>query len=1595
MPGPPPVRARANRCGQRMQALHGIALALVVIAAMVSAPAALAEQYRLPLFVSETSHGQQGVLRVLSLSDESRTVEVYAIDDSGVRSGPAIFTLDAMAAKEFDASDLVSGNADKGLAGGLGALSGDVRLEIDTALRVGLLAYLRSADGTLAVLHDEVRAGSPSDGGYEYLVPIFNPAHEMAQLSRLRLINPGDQAAAVMIAGSDDAGAMAIGGSVGLTLPAAGARTLTAQQLEAGDAGLTGMLGAGSGRWRLRVSSDRMIRVVNLATSSTGELNNLSTTGLKGAAPADQAAFGARFEGVSINAESGDLRITLTTAADNGFTEVVDSGDARDTRTGSHAYERTGEDAGRLTLSYDDGDRCAWNLYFTSRTGGWFASRCTGADEPDGYWRGGSWSAADEDAPAADTSPAFPATGRPGDQAYTVGMAIAALTLPAATGGDGTLAYNLSPEVPGLSFDAMTRQLTGTPTAAGTYAMTYMATDEDGDSDTFRFSIRVAADTSGETDLGDCHVGLVLRPGQRCTYPGTAEAFSVMENGRGMFLIISSARAININKVTFKGQFYDFRASHQGDGVWRVDRLAGSTTPTTGGGTDGDATPAFPAMGGPGDQAYTVDVPIDALTLPAASGGDGELGYGLTPQVPGLSFDAATRQLTGTPTAAGTHAMSYTVTDEDGDTDTFHFTIAVQEPPVVDPSPAFPATGGPGNQTYTVGMAIAALTLPAATGGDGALTYSLTPNVPGLSFDDAMRELTGTPTAAGAYSMTYTVTDADGDTDTIGFTITVQQMAGDPETAVLELIGCTDGRYIDDPDINPALLGDCRALVGFAKAFQERGDLPADHVLRQWGVGDQAKLASWTGIEINGGRVATLRLRSSQLKGSIPPELGQLTGLTVLDLTFNEFIGALPSELGGLTSLTWLSLHGNAIWDLSPLAEMSNLTDLRLAYNRIEDLSPLAGLTSLVDVRMSFNRIEDLSPLEGLSSLRFLSVQFNAIEDISPLAGLTNLTDLYFAGNKVDDLSPLAGLANLKELSIFSNAIEDLSPLAGLTNLRYLSLGRNAIEDLSPLAGLTNLQELSISNNAIDDLSPLSGLTNLQGLSVSDNVIEDLSALEGLTSLTRLYLRSNAITDLTPLAGLTNVTLLDLSDNEITDISPLLSNAGLGQGAEIDLRRNPLSDESIHIQVPALTARGVKVTHPSSLVDEFPDSRLTQVYNDNVIVMQVDEDVGTRRVLDSLAAYSTDFYRWFEDEFDYLLFLSNFSGSGAVSNFGYFGIYLSVMNDTLGTGASTFFNSRYGSGGRLRGVIHFPYLEALRSGPALHELLHAWANFSVPTAVGGHWGFSSANGQLGGFDFADLVDLGDGRWTAGRFGTFANGGNGVPYSPIELYFAGFVAREEVPDLWVAEDGEWLEDESGAVVRSDDGTPVFTADNVRTWSIADIVAKNGERNPAMVERPHQRAAVILLVDDSGNPSAEDLQTLSEHAAWLSLQGDDGSRLYSYYEATGGRGSLTLDGLSGLQMSAATPLEDLPASFGVPPPPRMTTFDELCGPVLHCAPDILDLSWDTHCRGEAMPRPQAPSAYLLNPRPIGIRQSDAGTSSSPVRQGMNLQLSCAQD
>ena len=68
--------------------------------------------------------------------------------------------------------------------------------------------------------------------------------------------------------------------------------------------------------------------------------------------------------------------------------------------------------------------------------------------------------------------------------------------------------------------------------------------------------------------------------------------------------------------------------------------------------------------------------------------------------------------------------------------------------------------------------------LPAATGGDGGVTYSIEESLPaGLGFAAATRTVSGTPTAAqAAANYTLAATDADGDKVTLRFSIEIQEI---------------------------------------------------------------------------------------------------------------------------------------------------------------------------------------------------------------------------------------------------------------------------------------------------------------------------------------------------------------------------------------------------------------------------------------------------------------------------------------------------------------------------------------------------------------------------------------------------------------------------------------------------------------------------------------------------------------------------------------------------------------------------------------------------------------------------------------------------
>ena len=338
--------------------------------------------HTLPLVKPASDTVVQGFIRIINHSDQNGTVQIHAIDDSGERFGPITLDIDVKASRHFNSEDLESGNADKGLSGGVGDGDGDWRLELETTLDIEPLAYIRTADGFVTSMHDLVVQGA----SMRYHVPFFNPGTNQGQVSQLRLINTSDAENEVTIVGLDDDGERAED-DVRITLPAGGARTVTAQELESGGSDLTGGFGDGAGKWHLFVSAEHPVQLVNMLRSPTGNLTNLSTSTVDrdfdppGFAPADQAAFDARVVGKRVL--SNDPSYYTDFVSPGRFREVEGS----DAYTGRYTYQNTGPNSGTVEFFYDDGDRCTTDLRFDSATTGTGTYSCTGEPTATTSWR--------------------------------------------------------------------------------------------------------------------------------------------------------------------------------------------------------------------------------------------------------------------------------------------------------------------------------------------------------------------------------------------------------------------------------------------------------------------------------------------------------------------------------------------------------------------------------------------------------------------------------------------------------------------------------------------------------------------------------------------------------------------------------------------------------------------------------------------------------------------------------------------------------------------------------------------------------------------------------------------------------------------------------------------------------------------------------------------------------------------------------------------------------------------------------------------------------------------------------------------------------
>ena len=207
-----------------------------------------------------------------------------------------------------------------------------------------------------------------------------------------------------------------------------------------------------------------------------------------------------------------------------------------------------------------------------------------------------------------------------------------------------------------------------------------------------------------------------------------------------------------------------------------------------------------------------------------------------------------------------------------------------------------------------------------------------------------------------------------------------------------------------------------------------------------------APLRNWHGVTIGAdSRVTYLILPQNQLSGAIPPELGNLSSLVLLDLQYNQLRGEIPPELANLSSLIVLTLRDNELRGEIPpeLGNLSSLRVLNLGSNELSGEIPLelANLTNLVGLTLGGNELTGEIPPElgTLTKLSTLSLGSNDLTgEIPPeLGNLTGLVNLWLNNNRLTGEIPLelGNLTNLYTLTLAGNRLDEGCPPSALRSV--------------------------------------------------------------------------------------------------------------------------------------------------------------------------------------------------------------------------------------------------------------------------------------------------------------------------------------------------------------------------------------------------------------------------------------------------------------------------------------------------------------------------------------------------------------------------------
>ncbi|GAB4832443.1 hypothetical protein Ancab_006463 [Ancistrocladus abbreviatus] len=332
-----------------------------------------------------------------------------------------------------------------------------------------------------------------------------------------------------------------------------------------------------------------------------------------------------------------------------------------------------------------------------------------------------------------------------------------------------------------------------------------------------------------------------------------------------------------------------------------------------------------------------------------------------------------------------------------------------------------------------------------------------------------------------------------------------------------------------------------------------------------WGKSDDPCGAPWDGVNCSNSRVISLYLSNMGLKGKLGGDIGGLTELNTLDLSYNQGLtGPLSARLGDLSKLNILILQGCGFTGNIPdeLGNLKELAFLALNFNNFTGGIPpsLGNLSKLYWLDLAGNQLTGSIPvstattpgLDLLLKAEHFHFSHNQLSGPIPLELFRSemvLIHVLFDGNQLYGSIPstLGLVKTLEVLRLDRNYLTGEVPpnLNNLTNVIELHLEHNKLSGPLPdLTGMNSLSYVDLSNNSFDESEAPEWFSTLRSLTT---LIMEFGSLEGpipqdlfaFPQLQQVKLRNNSFNGTLNMGNSTSkrLQLVDLQNNKISSVT--------------------------------------------------------------------------------------------------------------------------------------------------------------------------------------------------------------------------------------------------------------------------------------------------------------------------------------------------------------------------------------------------------------------------------------------------------------------------